>query len=140
MKGKRRENLPPLVAARCETPTDGSLDDIRSRFKQWHKFYLLLTFEHYALNISAMTLTLMGVLLPTLVGRDNQSIPVFAAAATVAVAVLAFTTPSKQARKYIEAWRILDDAVLRYPLDHDMIKLINAVAKGEEALGNKDPY
>jgi len=55
--------------------------------------------------------------------------------------LMTFLMPSRRAKAYVNAWRILNDACNRYKMDenYQISELLNAVKKGEEIIAPSDP-
>ena len=142
------EKAPGDLWCRAE-PLPNNADDIirsaKERQAEWQSLHSWWSLLHYGLNIMALGLTLGGAALPAMIGtRHNEYLfPLLAGIATLLVAVLAFSTPSKQARSYIAAWRYLDSRLARFELcktRQALEEVVKAVEEGERILAGKDPY
>ena len=112
------------------------------RHEEWRRLHGRWTIAHYAFNIGAVGLTLTATILPFCV---DQPLAVFSISglATLFVVFLAFAAPSKQAKSYIAAWRLLDSKITVYrlnPILAELKTLTEQVDEGERILAGKDPY
>jgi hypothetical protein len=114
------------------------------RQRLWQRQQRIWNVLHYGLNVSAIGLTLATAALPSMVGTDHKVLfPSLSLIAALLVALVAFSTPSKQARSYIAAWRVLDEALLQHERARSPDSLdgvLKAIREGEEILSGKDPY
>lgn len=116
--------------------------EVEQRQDLWHHLHGVWTVLHFVLNIGAVGLTLTATVLPLVVDQP-EAVLALSGTAAMFVAVLAFTSPSKQARSYIASWRLLDERLGNYrldPSDDNLGRLVAGVAEGEKILAGKDPY
>lgn len=61
--------------------------------------------------------------------------------AAICMALITFLMPSRRAKAYVAAWRLLNHAASKYKLsDNGSIdELLDAFKKGEELIGSADP-
>lgn len=117
--------------------------EIEARLHTWKRFYLVWTTVHYAVNFLAIAATSLGGILPTVLDYSEHKLTyaVLAIAAVLFVFLAAFTSPSKQARMYMAAWRDLDLAYLAWMADSQKVaEVLGALKTGEGFLSGKDPF
>jgi type IV secretory pathway component VirB8 len=111
----------------------------------WHKMYLILTALHYGFSLLAISATVLVGVLPSSYPFDKHAsfYGVMSILATLFVFLVAFASPSKQAKAYIGAWRHLDQAIVTGDLTQDetaIQSVLSAIQRGEELLSGKDPF
>lgn len=97
---------------------------------------------HYALGIVALLCSITVASRPQLQSLVPEAlVNVIAWVAALAVGLITFLAPSKKARSYAMAARVLSDARNRYESDPDypVQKLLDAVRDGEEHVSRSDP-
>jgi len=121
------------------------LQEGKARRSTWKRMYMVWTSLHYGISILAITATVLVGILPSSISFPNHAglYAVLSTLAAVFVFLLAFTSPSKQAKAYIAAWRHLDRAIIRNESragasSADEIRA--AIDFGEEILSGKDPF
>jgi hypothetical protein len=92
-----------------------------------------------------MGATIVIGVLPSRFSYDKHSAfyAIMSVLATLFVFLLAFASPSKQAKAYIGAWRNLDQAIINGDLTKDEAAVADVLASiqhGEEILSGKDPF
>lgn len=124
-------------------PERAAEDEAASRLTTWKRMYLLWTSFHYGLNSGAITATVLGGVLGTVLGYDEHR-PLFAIlniAAVLLVFMVAFSAPGRQARAYIEAWRDLSSEFTAYKAGRSSVdSVLGAIRRGEAIISGKDPF
>jgi hypothetical protein len=72
---------------------------------------------------------------------SQQIISILSLLAAICMGLITFLMPSKRARAYVAAWRLLNDACNRYINDDTFTikELLDAQKKGEDIISNSDP-
>lgn len=107
-----------------ELPTE-----IKHRKNTWFFWYNFNYSIHYIVGV-------LGVASSSIAAAEIDILSInpnhFAAISTVCIAVLGFIKPDKEYRKYVAAWRLLDNAANNYKyLDTDKQQLFKAMNEGE---------
>lgn len=113
--------------------------------KSWRRSYFVWSGLHLGLSLFGVLLSITAATKPpfvrSLIGAGG--VEVLGWAATVFFAAFAVLTPSRNARAFIAAWRILNDQYLRSEcLDEDdvCVALVDAIRRGEEIISGRDPF
>lgn len=115
----------------------------RERQTYWRKQYRIWNIVHYSFSVWATGLTLASAALPAILTTYAWVLPLMSLVAALLVAFIAFWTPSKQARSYIAAWRLLDSKLRWYEhlkTPEALLEVDAAIDEGERILAGKDPY
>ncbi len=117
------------------TEVAGTLSVWIALYRRWWKYHYILGIIALVSSITVASRPQLQHLLPT------QFANILAWVAAVAVGLITFLSPSKKARAYVSAARLLSDARNRYESDPDypIQKLLDAVAKGEDHISRADP-
>lgn len=107
--------------------------DIGETLDAWLAYKRRWWFIHYFFGISA--------LVGAVTVASGYGFTIVAWYTAVCVAIVTFLTPSRRARAYVSAARILSDARNRYLNDPDypLEKLLDAVKEGEDLIARADP-
>ncbi len=125
---------------------DRLIETAKARLATWKRMYMIWTSMHYGLSIFAILATILVGVLPSAISysRDSFLYAVLSILASLFVFLLAFTSPSKQARSYIAAWRTVDKAMVEPHSTtgtNDVASRITlAIFQGEDLLSGKDPF
>lgn len=133
------------------TAPDGDDDELTedvvkkamARMAVWKRMYTIWIALHYFFSIGAMGATVAAGVLPSRYEFSSHTglYTTLSIAATLLVFLLAFTSPTKQARMYMTAWRLLDGAVTDTLIgDMDASELASKIKEGEDILSGKDPF
>lgn len=101
---------------------------------------------HYGLSVLAISATILVGILPSTISYSQDALlySVLSILASLFVFLLAFTSPSKQARSYIAAWRLIDMAIIEVQstMDKSAVasRITTAILQGEQLLSGKDPF
>lgn len=144
--GSDADNPPPHLNLPA-TPSAWAkiLVTAQQRRSTWKRMYVIFTTLHYGLSLLAMAATALVGILPSSISFESHAAfyAVLSSTATVFVFLVAFSSPSKQSKAYIGAWRHLDQAIVSGNLTQDetaIKRVLAAIEKGEEILSGKDPF
>lgn len=124
----------PTVVPRAPFPPPNDVDyalppEVKSRLDSWHKLWtesaqLFYLFGALSVTASAVAAATGGVAAQYL-----------SAAAAVLTALIGFVQPERRYFKFVNAWRVLDIAALKYKKGRaDIDNLIQAVEHGERII------
>lgn len=105
--------------------------EVSNRLKGWFITFWVFTICHYVIGIG-------GVFASTMVAANSTTpeiTKVYGIISALCIAFIGFIQPDQKYRKYVIAWRILDEKVNRYK--HSLIKieeLIEGMAVAERTL------
>jgi uncharacterized membrane protein YdbT with pleckstrin-like domain len=123
--------------------TEAVIDHAKERRANWKVLHSRWNRSFYIGGLSAMALPAIIEALPRVLVPPKGLIPLLSVLAVLTVGFVAFANPSKQARAYIAAWRLLNDKLLDYELTGtpEAVKEVKeAINEGEKILAGKDPY
>lgn len=107
----------------------------------WRRYRTSWRTFHYVLGVATTTATILIASRPTSLEGYPIIYEVLSIFSVFGIATISFLLPSRHAKVYSDAWRILNNACLRYTYDPeaDIEILFEAVAKGEELVRTSDP-
>ncbi len=116
-------------------------NEIEQLLLAWDKYFHTWWVVHYTLGITGTISAISVASQPKFLLGVPYLLDGFAWISAVCIALMTFLMPSRRAKAYVNAWRILNDACNRYKLDEDypISELLNAVKKGEEIIAPSDP-
>jgi hypothetical protein len=130
-----------LVLAENEIPRDVP-EEIDIHRRLWVRFNHRWKALHYTLGVVATCFAITVAAQPGFLKAIPHLLEAIAWASAVCVALITFLMPSRRARSYVGAARILTDACNRYRLDPNfrMKQLLDAVKEGEDLISRgEDP-
>jgi len=116
-------------------------EDIEKLRQSWFFHYREWRGYHYALGVVGTICAITVASNP----KFFQDIPYILEGAAwisaICIALLTFLMPSRRAKAYIDAWRILNNSCNRYKMseDYTVEQLLDAVASGENTIATSDP-
>lgn len=115
-------------------------EEIKALVDAWHKYFHRWRFAHYVLGILGTVSSITVASNPKILASVPYSLDTLAWLSAVCIALITFLIPSKKAKSYVSAWRILYDAVGRYKHDPQVptATLFDAVASGEKLIDGAD--
>lgn len=122
------------------------IETATARLATWKRMYMIWTTMHYGLSVLAISATILVGILPSTISYSQDALlySVLSILASLFVFLLAFTSPSKQARSYIAAWRLIDMAIIEVQstMDKSAVasRITTAILQGEQLLSGKDPF
>ena len=133
------KKIPDQVMNTRELPKDvaETLDFwLRHKFKWWRL--------HYGLGVAALLCSVTVASGPKFEHLFNAApvvLDVLAWISAVCIAMVTFLGPTRRARAYVAAARVLSDARNRYVNDpaYPLKKLLDAVQEGEDIIARSDP-
>ena len=116
----------------------------RERLKSWNNRHRTWNAIYYGVSVGATGLTLFTAALPALIEyEDHPALGSWLSlVAALLVAFVAFSVPSKQARAYRAAWRLLDANLRAFELERSergLRAVHRAIEEGERILAGRDP-
>lgn len=115
-------------------------EEIKTLLDAWHKYFHRWRLAHYLLGILGTVSSITVASNPKILASIPFAIDTLAWLSAVCIALITFLIPSKKAKSYVSAWRILYDAVGRYKHDSQvqMETLFDAVTSGEKLIDGAD--
>lgn len=115
---------PPVPAVKLDLPPE-----IQGRLTEWHRLWIESVKLHYVFGALSVTASAVGAAV------GGESARYLAAMAAVLTALIGFVQPERRYFKFVNAWRVLDVAALRYKYGKlDLDNLFSAVEKGERII------
>ena len=112
--------------ANCELSQ--TLSSIASRAKVWNRIAKAAFVLHYASGV-------VGIGAACIAGTGSAYAPAAGSVAAVCFGIFGFVQPMRIYHQRMKAWRVVDDAVLRYKNEIiDLEALLNAVAQAEQII------
>lgn len=108
----------------------------------WDKLFHRWWVYHYLLSIAGIIASITVASNPKfLSGYHPEILSILAWLSALCMTLITFLMPSRRARAYVAAWRLLYDACSRYELDdtYPMKELIDIMKKGEDIISSSDP-
>lgn len=108
----------------------------------WNKAFNRWWVYHYFLSIAGIIASITVASNPKfLSGYYPEMLSILAWLSALCMMLITFLMPSRRARAYVAAWRLLYDACSRYELDdtYPIKELIDNVKKGEDIISSSDP-
>lgn len=107
----------------------------------WERYFHTWWCIHYVLGIGGTIASITVASNPKFIVGVPSLLELLAWISAICIALITFLLPSRRAKAYVEAWRLLHDAVTRYEEDesYELQELLNAARKGEELIGQSDP-
>ena len=104
-------------------------EKILSKYTAWQRLWKIAANTHYVFGILGVAAAALSAAVGGVPGQ------LLAAAAAVCTAVLGFTQPERKYLKFVRAWRVLDDAIMKYEGNLiNLAALIAAAAEGEKLI------
>mgnify|MGYP001608207561 CR=1 FL=1 len=103
----------------------------------WDKLFHRWWVYHYVLSIAGIIASITVASNPKfLSGYYPEMFSIFAWLSALCMTLVTFLMPSRRARAYVAAWRLLFDACSRYELEdtYSMKELLDTVKKGEDII------
>jgi len=108
--------------------------NIEKRHRAWFRYFRRWRALFWTCGVVAATASALAA-----AKVAGEAAPYFAVLSSAAVAVLGFTNPQRRANAYVNAWRILGSALLRYQVGQcELSDVIEAVDRGEASIGEAD--
>lgn len=135
MLGELQEQITKIMTARILP------DEIEQLLLAWDKYFHTWWVVHYVLGIAGTICAITVASQPKFLSAIPYLIDGFAWISAICIALITFLMPSRRAKAYVSAWRILNDACNRYKMDetYSTQELLNAVKKGEDIIASSDP-
>ena len=116
-------------------------NEIEQLLLAWDKYFHTWWAVHYTLGITGTISAISVASQPKFLLGIPYLFDGFAWISAVCIALMTFLMPSRRAKAYVNAWRILNDACNRYKMDgnYQISELLNAVKKGEEIIAPSHP-
>jgi len=89
---------------------------VQERLTSYKRIWKIFIFAHYAVGIVGLC---ASILASSIQEPWNRS---FAVVAAICFGMIAFIKPEQQYYKYVRAWRLVDNGVIRYRLNLDSKK------------------
>jgi hypothetical protein len=115
--------------------------EIQQLLSAWDRFFHAWWLFHYTLGIAGTIASITVASNPKILQGCPHVIDSLAWMSAICIALITFLMPSRRAKAYVAAWRLLNDACNRYKLDptYPVQELLNAATKGEEIISSADP-
>ncbi len=115
--------------------------EIEQLLLAWDKYFHTWWAVHYGLGITGSVCAITVASQPKFLLALPHLGEGFAWISAICIALITFLMPSRRAKAYVNAWRILNDACNRYKLDekYTIEELLNGVKDGEGIIGTSDP-
>lgn len=116
-------------------------DEIEQLLSAWSKFFHNWWAIHYILGIMGTVCAITVASQPKFLLNIPYLLDGFAWISAICIALITFLMPSRRAKAYVAAWRLLNDACSRFKMDeqYSVQELLDAVKKGEDIIGHSDP-
>jgi hypothetical protein len=117
-------------------------EEITESMNRWkhlcHKWWAV----HYIIGISGLVSAITTASEPKFIRGNPHLLELTAWIAAICMGLVTFMMPSKQAKIYVNAWRVLRDSANRYRLDENFTvrELLNAAKRGEEIIQSGTEY
>jgi len=107
----------------------------------WYKYFHKWWAVHYFLGIMGTICAITVASQPKFLLNIPYLLDGAAWISAICMALITFLMPSRRAKAYVAAWRLLNDACNRFQIDKQfpIQELLDAVKKGEEIIGRSDP-
>lgn len=107
----------------------------------WHDHFKLWWVIHYILGIVGTVLAITVASHPKFLLSFIHLIDILAWISAICIVLITLLMPSRRAKAYVNAWRILNNACIHYRMDDSftMKELLNAVEEGEKIISESDP-
>lgn len=114
---------------------------IQRLLNAWYFFFRLWWIYHYSLGIIGTVSSISVASNPKFMQGVPYLLDGLAWLAAICIALITMLTPSRRAKAYVSAWRLLRDACTRYETDpsFSLQKLLDTAKRGEEQIGQADP-
>ena len=108
----------------------------------WEKLYHRWWLAHYIIGISGLVSAITAAAQPRFLVSVPHLLAATAWCAAICMGLVTFMMPSRQAKIYVSAWRVLSDAVNRYRMEDNFTveKLLDAAKRGEEIIQGGTEY
>lgn len=115
--------------------------EIEQLLSAWDRYFHNWWVVHYVLGIAGSAFAITVASQPKFLLGVPYLIEGFAWISAICIALITFLMPSRRAKAYVNAWRILNDACNRYKMDesYTIKELLDAVKEGEKLIGSSDP-
>jgi hypothetical protein len=115
--------------------------EIEQLLSAWGKYFHSWWTVHYIFGIVGSVCAITVASQPKFLLGLPYLIEGFAWISAICIALITFLMPSRRARAYVNAWRILNDACNRYKMDekYTIKELLDAVKEGEKIISTADP-
>ena len=115
--------------------------DIKDILVGWSKYYHRWWFLHYLLGAVGTISSITVASQPKILINIPYLFDILAWIAAICIALITFLMPSRRAKAYVAAWRLLFHATNKFKhSDNGSIdELFEALKKGEELIGSTDP-
>jgi hypothetical protein len=118
-----------------ETTENSILGDAQQRKEAWFFHFRLWSVLYWGPG----TLGVLAAGLAAAQDLTGEYAAVFALVSSLCFAFIGFANPQNRASGYIQAWRIVDDALLTYRYqDGDPAGVIEAIKHGEKVISRSD--
>ncbi|HYX29560.1 MAG TPA: hypothetical protein VE863_13420 [Pyrinomonadaceae bacterium] len=116
-------------------------DEIEQRLTAWRRYFVRWWNVHYTLGITGAVSSIAVASRPLFLSNRPFVIEGFALIAAVCIVLMTFMMPSRRAKAYVSAWRILSDGCTRYRLDEtfSMHDLLDVFTEAEKIIEGSDP-
>ena len=116
-------------------------EEIEQLLTAWYKYFHKWWAVHYFLGIIGTICAITVASQPKFLLDIPYLLDALAWISAICMALITFLMPSRRAKAYVAAWRLLNDACNRFKLDQQfpIQELLDAVKKGEEIIGRSDP-
>ena len=110
------------------------LNDWDRYFRSWWRY-------HYIFGVLGTVSSITVASNPKFLSGVPYLLELLAWLAAVCIALITFLMPSRRAKAYVSAWRVLHDACTRYETDstYQLQQLLDAAKRGEELISQSDP-
>jgi hypothetical protein len=114
--------------------------EIEQLLSTWYRYFHIWGGIHYVLGIAGTVFAVTVVSQPKFLSGIPYLIDGFKLISAICVLLLTFLIPSRKAKDYVNAWRILNSACNRYKMDesYTIKELLDAVDEGEKIIGCSD--
>jgi len=117
-------------------------DEIHDRRATWKMLFYRWRAIHYSIGLFAIITSIsVTVIASQPIEELSQKYNIgLGLLSSILSGILTFLSPANNYRAYVQAWRHLDAACLRFQADPDypLTQLVEAVNKGEEILGKEN--
>jgi len=115
--------------------------EIEQLLVAWDRYFHNWWAVHYILGIAGTVCAITVASRPKFLLAVPYLIEGFAWISAICIVLVIFLMPSRRAKSYVNAWRILNDACNRYKMDerYTIEKLLDAVKECEKIIGASDP-
>jgi hypothetical protein len=116
-------------------------DEIEQRLTAWRRYFTRWWNVHYILGIAGTVSSILVASRPQFLLNIHYALESFALIAAICIVLITFLMPSRRAKAYVAAWRILTDACTRYRLDEtfSMHQLLDVFTEAEKIIEGSDP-